>query len=35
MYNIDSYINDIQEGIYPLTFDDLEKIGIKKTWTYF
>ena len=30
MYNIDSYINDIQEGIYPLTFDDLEKIGIKK-----
>ena len=30
LYNIDSYINDIQEGIYPLTYNDLEKIGIKK-----
>ena len=30
LYNIDSYISDIQEGIYPLTYNDLEKIGIKK-----
>ena len=30
VYNIDSYINDIQEGISSLTYEDLEKIGIKK-----
>ena len=30
MYNIDSYINDIKQGITPITYDDLEKIGIKK-----
>ena len=30
MYKIDSYINDLQEGISSLTYNDLEKIGIKK-----
>ena len=30
VYNIDSYINEIQEGISPLSYNDLEKIGIKK-----
>ena len=29
-YHIDSYINDLQEGIVPLTYEDIEKIGIKK-----
>ena len=30
MYKIDSYINNIQEGISSLTYDNFEKIGIKK-----
>ena len=30
MYNIDSYIKDIQRKIIPLTYNDLEEIGIKK-----
>ena len=30
MYKIDSYINNIQKGISSLTYDDFEKIGIKK-----
>ena len=30
MYNIDSYINDIKQGIPSITFDDIERIGIKK-----
>jgi hypothetical protein len=30
MYKIDSYINSIQKGISSLTYDDFEKIGIKK-----
>ena len=30
VYNIDSYINDIQEGISPLSYNEIEKIGIKK-----
>ena len=30
MYHIDSYINDIQEGMIPITYEKLEKIGIKK-----
>ena len=30
MYNIDSYINDIKQGITSITFDDIERIGIKK-----
>ena len=30
MYNIDSYINDLKGGLSPITYDMLEKIGIKK-----
>ena len=30
MYHIDSYINDIQEGMIPLNYEKLEQIGIKK-----
>jgi len=30
MYHIDSYINDIKNGIIPITYEKLEKIGIKK-----
>ena len=30
MYNIDSYIRDIQEGLITITYKDIEKIGIKK-----
>jgi len=30
MYNIDSYINDIKQGLSSITYDDIEKIGIKK-----
>ena len=30
LYKIDSYINDIQEGLTPLTYAKLENIGIKK-----
>ena len=30
VYKIDSYINNIQEGITPLTYEKLENIGIKK-----
>ena len=30
MYKIDSYINDLQEGISSLNYDHFEKIGIKK-----
>ena len=30
LYHIDSYINALQEGITPLNYEDLEKIGIKK-----
>ena len=30
LYHIDSYINALQEGITPLNYVDLEKIGIKK-----
>jgi hypothetical protein len=30
MYHIDSYINDLQDGIIPLNYEDFEKIGIKK-----
>ena len=29
MYNIDSYIHDIQEGLITITYKDIEKIGIK------
>ena len=30
MYHIDSYIKDIQRNVTPLTYNDLEEIGIKK-----
>ena len=30
MYHIDSYINDIKNGIIPITYEKIEKIGIKK-----
>ena len=30
MYNIDSYIHDIQEGTISITYKDIEKLGIKK-----
>ena len=30
MYNIDSYVNDIKQGLSSITYDDIEKIGIKK-----
>ena len=30
MYNIDTYIHDIQEGTISLTYKDIEKLGIKK-----
>ena len=30
MYHIDSYINDIQEGIIPIKYENFERIGIKK-----
>jgi hypothetical protein len=30
MYHIDSYINDIKNGINPITYEKIEKIGIKK-----
>ena len=30
MYNIDSYIHDIQEGLLTLSYKDIEKLGIKK-----
>ena len=30
MYNIDSYIHDIQEGNTTITYKDIEKIGIRK-----
>ena len=30
MYHIDSYIKDIQRNVTPITYNDLEEIGIKK-----
>lgn len=30
IYNIDSYIHDIQEGTISITYKDIEKLGIKK-----
>ena len=30
MYNIDSYIHDIQDGTISITYKDIEKLGIKK-----
>jgi hypothetical protein len=30
MYNIDCYVNDIKQGLSSITYDDIEKIGIKK-----
>ena len=30
MYHINSYINDLQEGIGSITFEDFEQIGIRK-----